>query len=140
MDSELTLLRSCALHQDMGSFSGFPLSHLEENGHKFPEDAETMKAMRLRGQEFWESIIVPLAQAGEGGTVGLVSHGAFRACLFCPLSESTSFALTLLWPAAQSSTLSSTWSKSVWSPLPPLSDRQNSQTRPSRPSWSTRRA
>lgn len=67
----------------MGSFQGMSLDHFLANGSHFPPDAETMQTMRARGQEFWQSVVVPLAKEGEGGTIAIVSHGAFRACPSC---------------------------------------------------------
>jgi broad specificity phosphatase PhoE len=68
--------------QNMGSYAGMHLDEFIANGSKFPPDAETMAALRQRGEEFWTSTVVPLAMKGEGGTIVLVSHGAFRqSCL-----------------------------------------------------------
>lgn len=66
----------------MGSYAGMHIDEFLANGAKFPPDAETMSALRERGEEFWLSTVVPLATKGEGGTIVLVSHGAFRQSSF----------------------------------------------------------
>ena len=66
--------------QFMSSHQG--LSFLEERG-PIPADAESMATMAARALDFWQDQIVPLARSGEGGVVGVVSHGAF--CKSCCL-------------------------------------------------------
>lgn len=69
-----------AILQNMGSYAGMHLDKFLASGSKFPPDAETMADLRQRGEDFWTSIVIPLALEGEGGTIVLVSHGAFREC------------------------------------------------------------
>ena len=60
----------------MSSHQG--LSFLSDDRGPLPKDAELVTAMAARALDFWKDVIVPLAAGGEGGTIGLVSHGAFR--------------------------------------------------------------
>lgn len=68
----------------MSSHQG--LSFLSDDRGPLPKDAELVSAMAARALDFWTDVIVPLAAGGEGGTIGLVSHGAFRESSLCSLS------------------------------------------------------
>lgn len=62
----------------MSTLQGLEISIL--GVQRIPSDAETVSEMQIRGLAFWTDNILPLAKAGESGTVAIVSHGAFCEC------------------------------------------------------------